>query len=55
MHAKYEVSISYGSEVMAKVKVFLPQTHVQDKSYIPQIPFGKEGGKKITACVAYET
>ena len=29
MHAKYEVSISYGSKVMAKVKVFLPQSHRQ--------------------------
>ena len=30
MHAKYEVSISYGSKVMSKIKVFfLPQSHRQ--------------------------
>ena len=27
MHAKYEVSISYGSKVMAKVKIFARDRH----------------------------
>ena len=31
MHAKYEVSISYGSKVIAKVKVDNRQTDRQDK------------------------
>ena len=44
MHAKYEVSISYGSKVMAKVKVFAAESQtdrVIDRTTIryPRIPF----------------
>ena len=49
MHAKYEVSISYGSKVIAKVKVDNRQTHrqtdKQDKNNMPPIIWS--GGIKI--------
>ena len=49
MHAKYEVSISYGSKVIAKVKVDNRQTdkqkdRQQDKNYMP--PITQSGGIK---------
>ena len=46
MHAKYEVPISYGSKVMAKVKVDNRQTDRQtgQKQYAPII---RSGGIKI--------
>ena len=37
MYAKYEVSIFYGSKVIAKVKVDNRQTDKQDKNNMPQI------------------
>ena len=37
MHAKYEVSISYGSKVIMKVKVDNRQTDRQDKNNVPPI------------------
>ena len=39
MHAKYKVSISYDSKVMAKVRVFPieSQTDRQDKNKMPRI------------------
>ena len=49
MHAKYEVSISYGSKVIAKVKVDNKQTNRQDKNNtrIPRIiRSGGSGGIK---------
>ena len=42
MHAKYEVSISYGSKVIAKVKVDNRQTDRQDKNNMP--PIIRSGG-----------
>ena len=45
MHAKYEVSISYGSKVIAKVKVDNRQTDRQDKNNMP--PIIRSGGIKI--------
>ena len=49
MHAKYEVSISYGSIVIAKVKVDNRQTDKQtdreDKNNMP--PIIRSGGIKI--------
>ena len=54
MHAKYEVSISYGSKVMAKIKVFFhrvtdrqteSQTHRQDKK-LDAPEFHPRGHKK---------
>ena len=53
MHAKYEVSISYGSKVIAKVKVDNRQTDKQtdkqtdreDKNNMP--PIIRSGGIKI--------
>ena len=48
MHAKYEVSISYGSKVIAKVKVDNRQTNKQtdrqDKNNMP--PIIRSGGIK---------
>ena len=44
MHAKYEVSISYGSKVIAKVKVDNRQTNRQDKNNMP--PIIRSGGIK---------
>ena len=48
MHAKYEVSISYGSKVIAKVKVdnrqIDKQTDRQDKNNMP--PIIRSGGIK---------
>ena len=48
MHAKYEVSISYGSKVIAKVKVdnrkTVRQTNRQDKNNMP--PISRSGGIK---------
>ena len=54
MHAKYEVSISYGSKVIAKVKVDNrqidkqtdKQTDRQDKNNMP--PIIQSGGIKST-------
>ena len=51
MHAKYEVSISYGSKVIAKVKVDNRQTNRQtdrqDKNNMP--PIIRSGGiKKVS-------
>ena len=46
MHAKYEVFISYGSEVIAKVKVD-KQTDRQDKNNMP--PIIRSRGIKIKA------
>ena len=50
MHAKYEVSISYGSKVIAKVKVDNRQTDKQtdrqDKNNMP--PIIRSGGIKST-------
>ena len=41
MHAKYEVSISYGSKIIAKVKVDNRQTNEQtdsqDKNNMPRL------------------
>ena len=49
MHAKYEVSISYGSKVIAKVKIdnrqTNKQTNRQDKNNMP--PIVRSGGIKI--------
>ena len=53
MHAKYEVSISYGSKVIAKVKVDNRQTNrqadkqtdKQDKNNMP--PIIRSGGIKM--------
>ena len=50
MYAKYEVSISYGSKVIAKVKVDNRQTDRQDKNNMPPIirpPIIRFGGIKI--------
>ena len=48
MHDKYEVSISYGSKVMAKVKVFATDRPTGQKTRCPQIPF--EGHKYLFYC-----
>ena len=52
MHPKYEVSISYGSKVIAKVKVDHRQTDKetdrQDKNNMP--PIIRSGGIKIAMC-----
>ena len=61
MHAKYEVSISYGSKVIAKVKVDNRQTNRQtdkqtdrqDKNNMP--PIIRSGGIKIHVAVADKT
>ena len=50
---KFSICISYGSKVMAKVKVFMPQTdshRVTDrtKTRSPRIPFRGEGVKNKT-------
>ena len=37
MHAKYKISISYGSKVIKNVKVDNRQTNKQDKNNIPPI------------------
>ena len=44
MHAKYEVSISYGSKVIEKDKVDNRQTDRQDKNNMP--PIIRSGGIK---------
>ena len=36
MHAKYEVSVSYGSKVIANVKVDNRKTDRQDKNNMPR-------------------
>ena len=45
MHAKYEVSISYGSKVIAKVQVDNIQTGKQTENNMP--PNIRSGGIKI--------
>ena len=45
MHAKYEVSISYGSKVITNVKVYNRQTDWQDKKNMP--PIIRSGGIKM--------
>ena len=47
MHAKDEISISYGSKVMAKVKVFLQQSHRHTGQKLDAPQF-HSGGIKIT-------
>ena len=43
MHVKYEVSISYVSKVLTKVKVDNSKTNRQDKNDIPRL-FDSGGG-----------
>ena len=45
MNAKYEISISNGSKVMAKVKVFCHRVTDRTKTRCPRIPF--LGHKKL--------
>ena len=52
MHAKYEVSISNGSRVIAKVKVDNRQTDRHDKNNIP--PIIRSGGMKIHSIHTWE-
>ena len=53
MHSKYEVSISYGSKVIANVKVDNRQTNKQtgQKQYAPDHSI--QGHKKIVACKVF--
>ena len=46
MHSKYDVSISSGSNKMAKVTVFLPQT---DKQTHTHIQTDRQAGQKLDA------
>ena len=51
MHAKYEVSISYGSKVVVKIKVDNTLTDRQDKNNMPPIYQSGGGGHKHFAFV----
>ena len=44
MHAKYEVSICYGSKVIAKAKVDNRQENRQNKNNIPDLSIRGGGG-----------
>ena len=45
MHAKYEVCISYGSKVMAKVYVFFATDEVRDRRNLGAPEFHSRGKK----------
>ena len=59
MHAKYEVSISYGSKVIAKVKVDIRQTNkatnrqTGQKQYAPIMRSGGIKNRKIKMIQVY--